>query len=145
MKSETTSREFQHKVGRHLADRAKAVIGRVWRFCLLRELPNSRICFLDHFLAEINAYQIVLEDVVVEHVLGGFTQIGDPFGNRRGLDPIGHILRVNRTGRMIVAADTTDAAGYEMCVTWILAFHEDAVTTEDRGRCMTLGDNAIAE
>ncbi len=44
--------------------------------------PDLRVRFLDHLLAEIHADQIVLKDIVVEHVLGSLAEIDDPLGNR---------------------------------------------------------------
>ena len=48
---------------------------------------HARVGFLHHLLAEVDEDQVVLEDAVVEHVLGGFTQIDDPLGQRRGFTP----------------------------------------------------------
>src|ERR1700724_877612 len=53
---------------------------RLSRFCFL---PNTRIGFADHFLAEIDADQIVLKNIVIEHVLGRLTQVNDPFRHCR--------------------------------------------------------------
>ena len=64
-----------HDVG----DGPITVILCVGRLCSLRFFPNTRVCFLDHHLAEIDADEIVLENVVIEHVLGCFTEIHDPF------------------------------------------------------------------
>ena len=44
-------------------------------------------------LAEINPDQIVLENVVVEHVFGGFAQIDESIRLSRRFYPVGHILR----------------------------------------------------
>src|SRR5208283_669402 len=133
--------ERRHDVG----DRAIAVLGGVRSRRSLRLLPDAWIGLLDHLLAEIHADQIVLEDVVIEHVFGGFAQIDDPFGERRRLHAIGHVLRVDRAGRMIIAADAADAARDKMRVARILAFHEDAVATEDRRSAVAFGNAAIVE
>jgi hypothetical protein len=98
----------------------------------LRLLPNARVCLLDHLLAEINPDEIVLEDIVVKHVFGRLAKINDPLGNGWWPDPERHVLGVRCTGRMVVAANATDATGDKMCVTRILALHENAVATEDR-------------
>ena len=50
-------------------------------FSALARTPG--IGLLHHLLAEIDADQVVLEDIVVEHVLGGFAEIDDPFGHVR--------------------------------------------------------------
>ncbi len=112
---------------------------------LFRFLPNAGIGFLDHLFAEIDADQVVLEDVVVEHVLGGFAEVYDPLGHRRRTHSEGHVLRVGGAGGVVVAADAADAAGDEVRVARIFALHEDAVAAEDRGRAVTLGDLALAE
>ena len=38
-----------------------------------------------HLLAEVDADQVLLEDVVVEHVLGGFAEVDDPLAEVRRL------------------------------------------------------------
>ena len=113
--------------------------------CLFGFLPNTRICFLDHLFAEIDADQIVLKDVVVEHVLGGFTEIDDPLSHCRWSDVECHVLCVGRAGGVIVAADAADAAGNEVGVTGIFALHEDAVAAKDRRRAVAFGNFAIRE
>ena len=100
--------------GHDLGDRAVAVSGGVRRLGALRLRPDAGIGLLDHSLAEIDADQVVLKDVVVEHVFGGFAQIDDPLGERRRLDAVGHVLGVDRAGRVIIAADAADPAGDEM-------------------------------
>src|SRR5262249_54520167 len=96
--------------GHHdVADCTEAVISRVRRLGFFWKLPYARIGFPHHFLAEINAYQIILEYLVVEHILRAFTQICYPFGNARRLESVGHVLRINRAGRMDIAANATNA------------------------------------
>ena len=112
---------------------------------LLRLLPHAGIGLLHHLLAEVHADQVVLEDVVVEHVLGGFAQVDDPFGHGRRLHSEGHVLRVGGAGGVVVAADAADAAGDEVSVARILALHEDAVAAKDRRGAVTLGDLPLAE
>src|SRR5205823_1585376 len=74
------------------------------------------------------------------HVLGGLAEIDQPLAQRRRLDAEGHVLRIDGTGGVVVAADSADAAGDEMSVARILSFHENAVATEDRASAVALGD-----
>jgi hypothetical protein len=46
---------------------------------------------------------------------------------------------------MIVAADAADTAGDKVCVSRIFAFHENAVTAEDGGGAVALGNLTLAE
>ena len=48
---------------------------------------------------------------MVEHVLGGFAEVDDPFCDGRGLDPVSHILGIHRAGRMIIPANPANSAG----------------------------------
>ena len=114
-----------------------AVIGGVRRRRALRFFPNARVRLLHHHLAEIDADEIVLENVVIEHVFGGFAEIDDPFGQGRRLHAVSHVLRIDGTGGVIVAADAADPAGDEVGITRILVLHEDAVAAEDRRRAVT--------
>ena len=98
-----------------------------------------------HPLAEVHADQILLEDVVVEHVLGRLAQVDDPFAEVRRLDPVGHVLRVAGAGRVIVTADAADPARDEVRVPRVLALHEDAVATEDRRSRVALGHPFLVE
>ena len=107
--------------------------------------PHAWIGFLDHLFAEVHADQVVLEDVVVEHVLRRFAQVHDPLGHRRRPHAKCHVLRVGGAGGMVIAADAANAAGDEVRVARIFALHEDAVSAEDRGCAVTLGDLAFAE
>jgi len=74
-----------------ISDGPIAVVGRVRRCGLLRFVPDLWICLLHHLLAKVHTNQVVLEDIVIEHVLSGFTQIGNPFGHGGRLDPVGHV------------------------------------------------------
>ena len=58
--------------------------------CSLRFFPNAGIGFLHHHFAEIDADEIVLENAVIEHVLGRFAEIDDPFRQRRRFDAVRH-------------------------------------------------------
>ena len=112
---------------------------------LLGLFPYAGIGFLHHLFAEVDADQVVLEDVVVEHVFGGFAEVHDPLGHRRGPHAERHVLRIGGAGGVVVAADAADAAGDEVGVARILALHEDAVSAENRRGAVTLGDLALAE
>jgi hypothetical protein len=128
-----------------IGDGAVAVQLRVRRFPSLRLLEDGRIGLLHHLLAEVDPDQVVLEDVVVEHVLGGLAEVEDPLAQRRRLDPERHVLRVDGAGGVVVAADPADAAGDEVRVARVLAFHEDAVAAEDVGAAVALRHLAVLE
>ena len=129
--------ERPHDVG----DRAVAVqVARAARRSSRPCASTLGIGLLDHLLAEVDADQVVLEDVVVEHVLGRFAEVDDPLGQRRRPDAERHVLRVGGAGGVVVAADAADAAGDEVGVARVLALHEDAVAAEDRRGAVALGD-----
>src|SRR5271168_689007 len=98
---------------------------RVWRSSLCCLLPNARIGLLHHLFAEVHAHQVVLKDVVVEHILRSLAEVHDPLGNGRWAYAKGHVLRIGRTRRMIITADTAYAAGDKVRIPRILALHED--------------------
>src|SRR3984893_19152576 len=56
-----------------------------------------------------------------------------------------HVLVVDGTGRVVVAADAADAAGDEVRVARVLALHEDAVAAEDRRRAVALDHSLLRE
>ena len=130
-----------HDVG----DRLVAVEAGIGGLGPFRLLPDAGIRLLHHLLAEVDADQVVLENVVVEHVLGGFAQVDDPLAQRRRLDAEGHVLGVAGARRMVVAADAADAAGDEVRVARVLPLHEDAVAAEDRRSAVALDHFAVAE
>ncbi len=130
-----------HDVG----DGLEAVQLRVRRLGALGLVEHARVGLLDHLLAEVHAHQVVLEDVVVEHVLGGFAQVDDPLGHGRRLDAERHVLRVGGARRVVVAADAANAAGDEMRVARVFPLHEDAVAAKDRRGAVTLRHLARAE
>ncbi len=130
-----------HDVG----DLAIAVQISVGRLGTLGQIEDSRVGLLDHLLAEIDAHQVVLEDVVVEHIFGRLAEVDDPLGHRRRPDAEGHVLRVARAGRMVVTANAADPAGDEVGVARILTLHEDAVAAEDRRGAVALGDAPVGE
>src|SRR5262249_8023490 len=103
------------------------------------------IRFLDHLFAEVHADEVVLEDVVVEHVLGGLAEVDDPLGDGRRVQAEGHVLGVDGAGGVVVAADAADAAGDEVGGARVLALHEDRVAAEDRAGAVALDDLAVGE
>jgi hypothetical protein len=92
---------------------------------------HTRIGLGDHLFAEVHADQVLLEDVVVEHVFRGLAQVDDPLAQVRRLDPVRHVLAVAGAGGVVVSANPADAAGDEVRVARILAFHEDRVAAEN--------------
>ncbi len=98
-----------------------------------------------HLLAVVHADQVLLEDVVVEHVFRGLAEVDDPLAEVRRLDAVRHVLGVARAGGVVVAADTADAAGDEVRVARVLALHEDRVAAEDRRRAVAFDDFFVVE
>ena len=96
----------------------------------LRE--HAGIGLSNHPLTEIDADEIVLKEVVVEHVLGRFAEVDDPVSKRWWVDAECHVLRVASTRCMIVAADPTDAARDEVGVARVLAAHKYGIAAENR-------------
>ena len=82
--------------GHDVGDGAVAVLVGVGRGRMLRFFPDAGIGLLHHLLAEVDADQVVLKDVVVEHVLGGFAEIDDPLSQCGGSNAEGHVLRIAR-------------------------------------------------
>ena len=111
-------------------------------FCFCQ---HTGIGFLHHLLAKVHADQIVLENVVIEHVFGGFTQVDDPFRQRRRGDAKRHVLSIVGAGGVIVATDSANAAGNKVRVAGIFTFHEDAVAAKDGRRAVTLRHLLIGE
>jgi hypothetical protein len=83
--------------------------------------------------------------MLVEHVLGGFSEIDDPLGKVWRTDAESHVLRIGSARRVVVAADSADAAGDEVGIARVFALHENAVAAEDRGGAVTLDDLAVSE
>ena len=108
-------------------------------------LEHAGIGLGDHLLAVVHPDQVLLEDVVVEHVLGGLAEVDDPLPQVRRLHAVGHVLRVAGAGGVVVAADAADPAGDEVRVARVLALHEDRVAAEDRRRAVALDDLAGVE
>src|SRR5580700_7726331 len=106
---------------------------------MLRLLPDVWIGLPDHLLAEVDTDQVVLEDVVIEHVLGRFTEVDDPLGECGRTNAKGHVLRVAGAGRVVITADAANAARDEVGVARVLALHENAVAAKDGRRAVTFG------
>ena len=123
-----------------VADGLVAVVARVRRFGAVGEVQDAGVGLGDHLLAVVDPDQVLLEDVVVEHVLGGLAEVDDPLAEVRRADAVGHVLGVHRARRVVVTADPADPAGDEVRVARVLALHEDAVAAEDRRRAVALGD-----
>src|ERR1700726_3526753 len=117
----------------------------VRRFGLLGLFPYARIRGAHHLLAEVDADQVILEDVVIEHVLGRFAEVDDPLAERGRLDAKGHVLRIHRARRVIVAADPADATGNEVRVARVFALHENGIAAKDGRRAMALRDFSVLE
>jgi hypothetical protein len=83
---------------------------------------------------------VVLKDIVIEHVFGGLAEVDDPFPERRRLDAIRHVLGIDGTGGMVVAANPADPAGDEMRVAGILVLQEDRIAPKDGRGAMALDD-----
>jgi hypothetical protein len=82
-------------------------------------------------LAEVHADQVVLKNIVVEHVFGGFAKVHNPFGDGGWTNAEGHILGVGGAGGVVIATDPANAAGDEVGVARIFALHENAVAAKD--------------
>ncbi len=131
--------------GHDVGDGAIAVQVGVGRIGRLRLRPYAGIGLLHHLLAEVHADQIVLKNVVVEHVFGGFAQVDDPLAQIRRPDAERHVLRVVGAGGMVVAADAANAAGDEVGIARVFALHEDAVPAEDGRGAVTLDHVPVGE
>ena len=123
-----------------VADGAVAVLAGVRGLGRVGALEHAGVGLLDHPLAVVHPDQVLLEDVVVEHVLGGLAEVDDPLPEVGRRHAVGHVLGVDRARRVVVTADAADAAGDEVRVPGVLAPHEDAVAAEDRGRAVALPD-----
>ncbi len=110
---------------------------------LLGFRQHAWVRFLYHLLAEVHSHQIVLKYVVVEHILGGLAEIHDPFGDVGRPDSESHVLRIRRTRRMVIAANSANATGNEMRVARVLALHENAVAAENRRGAVAFGHAAV--
>ncbi len=128
-----------------VANRGVAVIGGVRGLRAVGEVEHAGVRLGDHPLAEVDPDQVLLEDVVVEHVLGGLAEVDDLLPERRWVDPVRHVLAVHRARGVVVATDAADATRDEVGVAGVLALHEHAVATEDRRRAVAVDDLALAE
>lgn len=112
-------------------DGAVAVLCFMRRAGVLSFGQDAGVGFGHHLFAVVHANQVLLEDVVVEHVLGGLAEVHDPLAQIRWFHAIGHVLCVTGTRSVVVAADPADTAGDEVGVPRVLTLHEDGVTPED--------------
>ncbi len=128
-----------------VADGAVTMVAGVRCLGVVRPVEDSRVRLGDHLLAEVDPDQVLLEDVVVEHVLGGLAEVDDLLTERRWMNAVRHVLRVARARGVVVAADAADAAGDEVGVARVFALHEHAVAAEDRRRAVAFGHRALAE
>ena len=128
-----------------VADGAVAVDAGVGCLGVVGLLEHAGVGLLDHPLAVVHPDQVLLEDVVVEHVLRGLAEVDDPLTEVRRRDAVGHVLVVDRAGRVVVTADAADAAGDEVRVPWVLALHEQAVAAEDRRGAVALANLLLLE
>ena len=133
--------ERLHDVG----DGTITVLGGIRSGSFLGLIEHARVRFLHHLFAEIDADQVVLEDVVIEHVLGGFAQIEDPLAERRRFHAEGHVLRVYGASGVVVATDAANSTCNKVGVPRIFALHKDAIPAKDRRSAVTLGDLPIIE
>ena len=115
-----------------VADRLVTVGRRPRRLGPVGLLEHTRVGLGHHLLAEVHADEVLLEDVVVEHVLGRLTEVHDLLAEGGRAHPVRHVLGVAGAGGVVVSADSTDPAGDEVGVPRVLALHEDAVAPEDR-------------
>ena len=63
------------------------MVGGVRRLGAVGLLQHAGVGLGDHLLAEVHADQVLLEDVVVEHVLGGLAEVDDLLAERGGCTP----------------------------------------------------------
>ncbi len=117
----------------------------MWSLGLLGLRQYARIGLAHHLLAVVNAHQVVLIEAVVEHILGSLAEIEYPFADRWWFDTIGHVLRVNRAGGVVITADAADTAGDKMGVAGIFALHKQAVATKDRRGAAAFYDLSVLE
>jgi hypothetical protein len=111
----------------------------------LGQLEHAWVRLPDHLLAEVHSDEVLLKDVVVEHVLGSFAEVDDPLAEMRRFDAVGHVLRIARARGVVVPADATDPTRDEVGVARVLALHEDGVAAEDRRRRVAFSDGSLLE
>ena len=128
-----------------VADGLVAVGRRARGLGAVGELEHAGIGLGDHLLAVVDPDQVLLEDVVVEHVLGGLAEVHDLLTEGRRVHAVGHVLRVAGARGVVVAADAADPARDEVSVAGVLPLHEDAVATEDRRCAPALRDLLLVE
>ena len=127
-----------------------AIVRCPWTFACGAEVflglcENRRVGLSDHLLAKINSDQVILKQVVVEHVLGRFAEVDNPFRKVRRANTERHVLSVDGTSCVVVPADSTNATRDEVSVARVLALHEDAVAAEDGRRALALDHTSVRE
>ena len=130
-----------HDVG----DRLVAVDVRARRGRRLRLREQRGVGLLDHLLAEVHVRHAVVEDRVVEDVVGGLGQVEGEVAERRRLHPVGHVLVQARAGAVVVTADAADPAGDEVRVPRVDALHEDVESPEDHRGAVALEHLLVGE
>jgi hypothetical protein len=133
--------ERAHDVG----DRLEAVDVAARRRRLLRRRQQRRVGLLDHLLAEVDVGHAIVEDRVVEYVVGRLREVERKITKRRRLDAVRHVLVQARAGAVVVAADAADPTRDEVRVAWIDPLHEDVEATEDHRRAVALEDLLVGE
>ena len=112
-------------------------------FSALRQ--QRRVGLLDHLLAEVDVRHAVVEDRVVEDVVGGLGEVERQVAQRRRLDAVGHVLVQARARAVVVAADAADAARDEVRVARIDPLHEDVEAAEDHRGAVALEHLLVGE
>ena len=130
-----------HDVG----DRLEAVDVAMGRGRVLRRRQQGRVGLLHHLLAEVDVRHAVVEDRVVEDVVGGLGEVEGEVAQRRRLDAVGHVLVQARAGAVVVAADPADAAGDEVRVARVDPLHEDVEAAEDHRGAVALEHLLVGE
>ncbi len=130
-----------HDVG----DRLEAVDVSAGRRRVLGLCQQRRVGLLDHLLAEVDVGHAVVEDRVVEDVVGCLGQVERQVAKRRRLDAVGHVLVQAGARAVVVTADAADPAGDEVRVARIDPLHEDVEAAEDHRCAVALEDLLIGE
>ena len=106
---------------------------------------QRRVRLLDHLLAEVDVRHAVVEDRVVEDVVGRLGEVERQVAERRRLDAVGHVLVQARAGAVVVTADAADPARDEVGVARIDPLHEDVEPAEDHRGAVALEHLLVGE
>ena len=112
---------------------------------LLGLRQHGRVRLLDHLLAEVHVRHAVVEDRVVEHVVGGLGEVERVVAELRRLHAVGHVLVEARGRAVVVTADPADPAGDEVRVARVDALHEDVEPAEDHRGAVALEHLLVRE